>query len=385
MKRSFHWSSIVLAAAILVSQGLAAKECYYVSGMFITNAQGEGAMVLKPHIGYGIDYGTFHLAPGSVLTLYCTLYPNGDYSCSAGVYRDGESVTPTGTTPGFWPTVSFDVSAPGHYTGGCTGETYSFDVLAAGDQVIEHRFQLLCSLDGASDAGAGTNSLRTDLADQGLIPCTEPYTALGYPPATSGGSTVAGNCATIFQDNQVVDWVRVDLLDEAGPTVVASVNGLLHADKKITGVDGSSPLTVQMPPGNYRIRLIHRNHLPMITDHVLPFSGALTTSPLNGALSIFPFFYFSPAPKCGGVECRMTPGNVRGDNQISYVGPNNDRDPILVRVGGSTPTNVASGYHPEDVNMDGVVRYVGAENDRDLILQAIGGSTPTNVVFGQTP
>ena len=71
--------------------------------------------------------------------------------------------------------------------------------------------------------------------------------------------------------------------------------------------------------------------------------------------------------------------------RVSYIGANNDRDPILVRVGGSTPTNVATGYYLEDVNMDGVVRYVGQNNDRDLILQTIGGSVPTSVIVGQTP
>ena len=71
--------------------------------------------------------------------------------------------------------------------------------------------------------------------------------------------------------------------------------------------------------------------------------------------------------------------------RVSYVGGNNDRDRILVRVGGSTPTNVVTGYYAEDVNLDGFVKYVGENNDRDPILQLIGGSTPTNVVVGQAP
>ena len=51
----------------------------------------------------------------------------------------------------------------------------------------------------------------------------------------------------------------------------------------------------------------------------------------------------------------------------------------------STPTNVVTGYYAEDVNLDGFVKYVGENNDRDPILQLIGGSTPTNVVVGQAP
>jgi hypothetical protein len=64
---------------------------------------------------------------------------------------------------------------------------------------------------------------------------------------------------------------------------------------------------------------------------------------------------------------------------LRYTGANNDRDPILQRVGGTVPTGTVNGYHPEDVNLDGQVRYTGVANDRDIILQNIGGSVPTAV------
>jgi hypothetical protein len=35
--------------------------------------------------------------------------------------------------------------------------------------------------------------------------------------------------------------------------------------------------------------------------------------------------------------------------------------------------------------MDGVVKYTGANNDRDRILVSIGGTVPTNVVVEQLP
>ncbi|MBL7938200.1 MAG: hypothetical protein JNL43_02470 [Flavobacteriales bacterium] len=76
-------------------------------------------------------------------------------------------------------------------------------------------------------------------------------------------------------------------------------------------------------------------------------------------------------------------GNARLDathQRISYTGPDNDRDAILYRLGGSNPLNVVSGYYNEDVNMDGVVKYTGVNNDRDVVLQAIGGTVPTAVV-----
>ncbi|MBK7383621.1 MAG: hypothetical protein IPI81_09835 [Flavobacteriales bacterium] len=74
------------------------------------------------------------------------------------------------------------------------------------------------------------------------------------------------------------------------------------------------------------------------------------------------------------------------NNELKYTGSFNDRDPILLAIGGSIPTAVLSGqYRKEDVNMDGEVKYIGAGNDRDPILQNIGGSVPTNTRVGQLP
>ena len=73
------------------------------------------------------------------------------------------------------------------------------------------------------------------------------------------------------------------------------------------------------------------------------------------------------------------------DAALRYVGSANDRDPILVTVGGSVPTNTAAGYLVTDVNMDGRVLYVGQGNDRDPILSNIGGSVPTNTRAQQLP
>ena len=84
----------------------------------------------------------------------------------------------------------------------------------------------------------------------------------------------------------------------------------------------------------------------------------------------------------------MWAGNVNngaGPQLVKYIGANDDRDPILLRVGGSAPTNMVSGYYNEDLNLDGVVKYTGANNDRDVILQTIGGSMPTAVRVEQVP
>jgi hypothetical protein len=69
-----------------------------------------------------------------------------------------------------------------------------------------------------------------------------------------------------------------------------------------------------------------------------------------------------------------------------YVGAGNDRDAILIAVGGGTPSNTVSNvYDRRDVNLDGSIKYTGVNNDRDVILQTIGGTVPTATRTQQMP
>jgi hypothetical protein len=54
-------------------------------------------------------------------------------------------------------------------------------------------------------------------------------------------------------------------------------------------------------------------------------------------------------------------------------------------VGSTIPTNTVTGYQPIDLNLDGVVKYTGTANDRDPILVNVGGTTPNNVITEQIP
>ncbi|MBK8340201.1 MAG: hypothetical protein IPK99_09550 [Flavobacteriales bacterium] len=79
-------------------------------------------------------------------------------------------------------------------------------------------------------------------------------------------------------------------------------------------------------------------------------------------------------------------GDVTFNNQLKYAGSTNDRDPILIAIGGTVPTNTLSlVYRQEDISMNGVVRYAGTGNDRDILLQNIGGSIPTATRNAQLP
>ncbi len=82
----------------------------------------------------------------------------------------------------------------------------------------------------------------------------------------------------------------------------------------------------------------------------------------------------------------LWPGDATGDGLVKYAGAGNDRDAVLLRLGGASPTSIIGGvYDVHDINLDGTIRYTGANNDRDIILQTIGGAVPTAVRVGQVP
>jgi hypothetical protein len=116
----------------------------------------------------------------------------------------------------------------------------------------------------------------------------------------------------------------------------------------------------------------------------------MTASPIS--LSIGTTLNFNTTPTWGtaamytldGVNM-LWAGDVNFNGNLKYTGSSNDRDPILLRIGGTIQTNVANGYHQEDTNMSGVTMYTGAGNDRDIILFNIGGAIPTNVKTQQIP
>jgi hypothetical protein len=119
----------------------------------------------------------------------------------------------------------------------------------------------------------------------------------------------------------------------------------------------------------------------------------MTAAPIDLSGTPVPVDLRSTATSTYGTEALRTigssrvlwAGNCLNDGFLRYTGSMNDRDRILSRIGGSVPTNTATGYFLEDVNMDGQAKYTGGSNDRDPILFNIGGSVPTNSRTEQLP
>jgi hypothetical protein len=244
------------------------------------------------------------------------------------------------------------------------------------------RLALKLMLEGAYDAG--TLKMRDNLRTAGILPASEPYSAAGFTQASDGGGEIMqAGVTSITGDNAIVDWVQVELRNSAMPsTIVATRPALVQSDGDVVAEDGISPISLLAPAGNYYVAVKHRNHLGCMTANAVSLNSTTTTIDFT---NLSTSTYGSQAQKTIGAINVLWSGNVVRDGSLKYVGATNDRDPILVRVGSTIPTNVVNGYFPEDCNLDGSVKYVGAGNDRDPILINVGSTVPTNVRVEQLP
>ncbi len=231
----------------------------------------------------------------------------------------------------------------------------------------------------------GTTGLMSDaLRVAGLVPPVEPYTQLGYSFVGGGGEVVQSGALSLVGVNAIVDWVIIELRPAQEPgAIIFSRSALVQRDGDVVGMDGGSPIALFAAPGNYHITVRHRNHLGIATAAPVALSGTLTTVDLTIASTAA---YGTNARQNINGTMVLWPGDVNFDGVTRYTGGANDRDPVLLAIGGVTPTSVVNGvYSSCDINLDGTIRYTGANNDRDIILQTIGGSVPTALRVGQVP
>lgn len=231
---------------------------------------------------------------------------------------------------------------------------------------------------------SGNSRMNDALRSAGLIPLNEPYTALGATLVGGGDESTTAPVLAVSGANAIVDWVVVELRSATTPTqILASRCALLQSDGDVVDMDGTSALGFDLPAASYRIAIKHRNHLGVITANAIALGSTATTVDLSdGSVALFGG---NDATKAAGGRRLLYAGDVTGNGQLKYAGLANDRDPILLTLGGSLPNNSLSGYFNEDVNMDGIVRYTGPGNDRDIILVNIGGVVATNVRNASLP
>lgn len=236
-------------------------------------------------------------------------------------------------------------------------------------------------LDGPFNTASG--KMNDGLRAAGLVPATEPFTALGFTHAAGGGGETATPGFLQSTGNDApVDWVLLELRSAGNPTQIVATRSALvtRSGDVVSGAGGV--VRFGMLDGNFYLAVRHRNHHGCMTLNPVSLTEGTTMVDFRSAGTQT---HGTDARRLNGSVMTLWSGNVQRDTFLKYVGELNDRDPILAAIGGSVPTNTATGYLMEDVNLDGTVKYVGEDNDRDPILFNIGGAVPTNVRVEQLP
>ena len=172
---------------------------------------------------------------------------------------------------------------------------------------------------------ASTGLMNDNLRSAGLIPSTEPYTALGYT-MENPGATVLSSVLNTSGNNAPVDWVMVELKNAvSGYPVVARRACLVRRDGTVITPDGNTVITfATVNPVGKHLVIHHRNHLGIMSASPIATSGQSIDFTVNTTV-----VYGTDAMQVNGTRMAMYPGNVNSDNVVKYTGTSNDRDLVL--------------------------------------------------------
>jgi hypothetical protein len=234
-----------------------------------------------------------------------------------------------------------------------------------------------------------------------LIPLTDPYSSAPYNGLFplfqhfNNSSTEIINASVLNEqasiNDNIVDWVFIELRQGTSPgsTLVQTRSALIQRDGDIVDIDGVSPVYFKNldPNTNYSIGVRHRNHLGLYSANAAPanlYSLGLSASLIdlkNGATSTIRGTANTNYVNTGAVNM-LYAGNVNLNGNVRYSNSFNDKDDILLILGGNQLGLINNNYHRGDINMNRNVRYSNAQNDKDYLL-----STPlsSNQLAAKTP
>jgi hypothetical protein len=139
---------------------------------------------------------------------------------------------------------------------------------------------------------------------------------------------------------------------------------MIQRDGDIVGADGNV-LGMILPTGSYYLSIKHRNHLGIMT--ATPAVVARTTNIFNFTNGTTPTYGTNAMMQTQPGVFAMWAGDVNADGMVYYISPNNDRDAMLLILGGNQFGFITT-YNGGDVNMDAQTYYISPGNDRDWLL-----------------
>lgn len=200
---------------------------------------------------------------------------------------------------------------------------------------------------------------------------SQPYNtpAFQYPGTESVLPSAFTSSAVLLND--IVDWVLLELKDAAGNIVDRKAAFVLE-NGNVTNPDKSQPVVMKATAGSYYLTIRHRNHLGL-SSNLTPYVAGNNLFDFTSATDATLFGDANAFTTLNG-HTAMRAGNANSNFNTRFNGSTNDRDAILLFLGGNEASTIFNVYTPADVNMDGIVRFNGSANDRDALLVNLGGS-----------
>ncbi len=213
-------------------------------------------------------------------------------------------------------------------------------------------------------AGLMNDNLRQNV----LIPTTSPY---------ADSATCNATVFSVTGNNAIVDWVWVELRAANDNTkIINGKSALLQRDGDVVGLDGTSEVIMNAAPTSYYVVVNHRNHLGAMSGAPIALNES-TASVVDFTNGSFTTYGTLAQVVLGSGNNALWAGDVNGNNQVRYLGPNNDSATLKTIVLNASGNVSGSNYFPYaaydlgDINLNGVVRYLGPGNDKGILKNII--------------
>ena len=192
---------------------------------------------------------------------------------------------------------------------------------------------------------AQTDMMNDKLRALNHLPLTTPYIDISKYAFGNDGKSIKMSVLQETGVNAIVDWVYVELYNETTENRVKGGSYLVQRDGDIVDTNGHSTVYFNnLPLGNYRLRIYHRNHLPIMTSQsVFLNQGEIKSVDLTQDVN--KIFGAINAVKFIDGKYSLIAGDANTNGQIQQT----DINLTLPKIG-------QAGYKSEDADMNGEIQ-----------------------------
>ncbi len=206
-------------------------------------------------------------------------------------------------------------------------------------------------LSGAYDTGG---LMKDDLRTFGVIPTTEPFTALGFNLVNCSCDSTTQSVLSATGNDAIVDWMLVELrLRSNQDSVLQSVAALLQKDGDVVDIDGVSAIKIpNLSADSFYVAVKHRNHLGVISTDIRSLTPIASTYDFSTNIS---------NTKGGNLGIKDLGDGYyalySGDADMNGQVQNSDGTALVLKLG-------SAGYMQEDLDMNGQVQNTDLTNEQ---------------------